>query len=175
MLLTEDMREMLTRKGYVHLREVPGRGVCGVFRFIYTWGLCWGLDGGGYRGRYCYGGQMEAMVALEQWSGEGDPREGWIKYKGEGGERSPVKEGDICQGPVERSPDQYDGSQLAPYYADEVGMVAPTLERGAGDDYPVVEGYRSEKGLKVAKDTPTGVVPEKPPGYTAVEIGGTPI
>lgn len=87
-ILTPELKAELERQEYVHIREVPGRGVCGLHRFVFTMGLCWGLDEGGYRGRYCYEHGWNAMMALHHWDGTSDPGENWIKYKGEGGERS---------------------------------------------------------------------------------------
>ena len=78
----------LKDQGYYNLREVPGRGICGLHRFIFTVGLIYGLDKYGYKGRWCYAGNLEARKALEEWDGVGDPPGAWIKYKGIGGERS---------------------------------------------------------------------------------------
>lgn len=78
----------LERDGYYNLREIEGRGICGNRKFMFTTAILFGLDEVGYRGRWCYGTSTEAEVALEHWSGLGDPPLNWIKYKGEGGERS---------------------------------------------------------------------------------------
>ncbi len=81
----------LQAEGYWNLREVPGRGICGTYRFMFTFGVCWGIDNSGYRGRWCFATRQEAETALADWDGEGDPPGSWLKYKGEGGERSPLQ------------------------------------------------------------------------------------
>jgi hypothetical protein len=83
-----ELIEYLKSEGYYQLREIPGRGVCGLHRFIFTVGLMVGLDRTGYKGRYCYESNAQAKEALETWDGIGDPSGTWIKYKGIGGERS---------------------------------------------------------------------------------------
>jgi hypothetical protein len=79
--------------GYTRLREIPGRGICGILKYIFTWGIVYGIDEWGYQGRWCYDNPIEPVVFLEEWNargGVGDPNGRWIKYKGEGGERSRV-------------------------------------------------------------------------------------
>jgi hypothetical protein len=78
----------LQAEGYQNVRSVPGRGVCGLYRFAFTTGLVIGIDDIGYYGRYCYSNRQDALEALEKWDGQGDPEGPWIKYKGDGGERS---------------------------------------------------------------------------------------
>lgn len=68
-------------------RLLPGRGVCAISKFIYTYGLCWGLDESGYKGRWCYETKQDALDALRLWDGIDDPSGPWVKYKGIDGER----------------------------------------------------------------------------------------
>jgi hypothetical protein len=79
-LIPEDWRDH-----FVHVRDVPERGVCGVQRFIYTCGLLTELTFDGleydYRARYCYPRQRDAVAALMTWDGIGDPPGEWIKEK----------------------------------------------------------------------------------------------
>lgn len=83
---------MLNEQGYFELKEIPGRGLCGLFQFLFTVGLVYGIDEGGYKGRWCYPTLDEARIALKYWDGAQDPIGNWIKYKGEDGERSnPLK------------------------------------------------------------------------------------
>lgn len=91
--MTEELKLLLEREGYFDLKEVPGRGICGLRKFMFTWGLLWGLDESGYRGRWCYDNLAEPITALRIWDGIGDPKYKWIKYKGEGGERSGPERG----------------------------------------------------------------------------------
>lgn len=91
--MRNEIINLLEREGYTSLKEVKGRGMCGIFRYLYTTGLVYGLDEEGYKGRYCYSESSEAKEALESWSGEGDPTdENWIKHKGQVGEYSNPKE-----------------------------------------------------------------------------------
>ena len=78
----------LEKEGYKHIREIPGRGLCGISIFMFTAGILYNLDESGYSGRWCYHSESEALHALDKWDGVGDPPGNWIKYKGEGGERS---------------------------------------------------------------------------------------
>lgn len=80
--------EVYESMGYSNLRMVYGIGLCGLMRMAFTTGLFIGIDEHGYYGRYCYPTWKEAEIALKNWDGEGDPPGNWIKYKGEGGERS---------------------------------------------------------------------------------------
>lgn len=81
----------LEQEGYFNLREVDGK-MCGLYRFLFTTGLVVGIDAYGYQGRYCYSTTLEARDALTHWDGKGDPSGEWIKYKGEEGERSRIKD-----------------------------------------------------------------------------------
>lgn len=53
---------------------------------LHTVAIVVGLDEGGYRYRYCYEYQQEAIWALMFWDGHGHPPGNWIKRKGEGGD-----------------------------------------------------------------------------------------
>lgn len=87
-MISEELKTHLESEGYVGVREIPRQGVCACFRFMFTVGLVVGIDSMGYKGRYCYPGPGAALTALITWDGKGDPPGEWIKYKGEGGERS---------------------------------------------------------------------------------------
>lgn len=78
-----ELHAFLTQEGYNHLRMV-GQRLCGLYNFMFTYGLVYGLDESGYAGRYCYENGMDALNALESWSGEGHPSGPWIKHKGHG-------------------------------------------------------------------------------------------
>lgn len=84
----EKLIASLEKEGYREIREVPGRGLCGLFNFMFTLGLVVGLDSVGYKFRYCYPHEkaFEAIVALKLWDGIGDPSGSWIKRKGDGGD-----------------------------------------------------------------------------------------
>ena len=67
---------------YSHVRYVPTRGYCGIQQMLFTCGLFVTLDEYGYKGRYCYRSEEEAVAALEEWDGEGDPSGDWLAKKG---------------------------------------------------------------------------------------------
>ena len=84
----EELIKFLEKEGYYGIKEVEGRGLCGLRQFIFTVGLVEGLSEHGYQGRYCYPNHLirDAVVALAVWDGEEDPVGDWIKYKGIRGE-----------------------------------------------------------------------------------------
>lgn len=92
--LTPEIQKILDENGYAMGREVPNRGVCALIKMAYTTGLVWGIGEYDYRGRWCYSHPIHAIHALLTWNGIGDPDGDWIKYKGEGGERSNISEDD---------------------------------------------------------------------------------
>jgi hypothetical protein len=83
-----DLIEYLKSEGYYEIREIPGIGICGLRKFIFTTGLVIGMDENLYYGRYCYSNESDALKALREWDGKGDPSGPWIKYKGLPEERS---------------------------------------------------------------------------------------
>jgi len=89
----KELKNYLKKQGYYNLRQIPGKGLCGLYEFIFTIGLCTNLDEYGYEGRYCYPKHLikDSIVAIELWNGKEDPIGDWIKYKGNGGERSNPK------------------------------------------------------------------------------------
>ena len=93
--MNKELLEMLKREGYYNVKEIPGRGLCGLREFITTIGLVEGLTESGYSGRYCYPKNRiyVTIVALETWDGKDDPIGNWLVYKGERGEyRNPKRE-----------------------------------------------------------------------------------
>jgi hypothetical protein len=83
-----DLKSYLETEGYYEIREIPGIGLCGLRKFIFTTGLVIGMDEDRYYGRYCYSNEVDALKALNEWDGKEDPSGPWIKYKGTPGERS---------------------------------------------------------------------------------------
>lgn len=74
-------------EGYHYVRKLPSGEWAGLMRFLFTTGLVVGLDLEGYRTRFCYTYHEDALQALLEWDGHGDPPGPWIKEKGRGGER----------------------------------------------------------------------------------------
>lgn len=82
MLPVNELIEAMKEQGYKNLRYVPNKGVCGTYRFAFTAGLVYGMSEDCYAGRYCYHTWQEAVAALREWDGSGDPSGNWIKHKG---------------------------------------------------------------------------------------------
>lgn len=78
------LHDELKNEGYSNLTEKPGKGLCGLFRFIYTVGLVYGINEFGYEGRYCYQDYNDALSSLHIWNGIDDPPGRWIKHKARG-------------------------------------------------------------------------------------------
>lgn len=85
--VTELLNELM-ENGYLFLKYVPSRGVCGLGRTAYTMGLYYGMGFNYYQGRYCYESKFKALQDLMTWSGTGDPPGNWIQHKGGTGEYS---------------------------------------------------------------------------------------
>lgn len=67
---------------YFNVKEIEGRGICGLLRMVFTVGLVYGIDEVGYTGRYCYPTRIDAIDAINKWDGKEDPPGDWIKHKG---------------------------------------------------------------------------------------------
>lgn len=88
----EELIAYLETEDYKQIREIPGRGLCGLMRFAFTTGLVYGITEDFYAGRYCYKNAVDAFIALETWTGEGDPPDAdWIKHKGRVEYSNPLK------------------------------------------------------------------------------------
>jgi len=73
---------------YYEVREIPERGICGLQRMLYTVGLFYDIKEPTVGGRYCYKNRADAVQAIREWNGIGDPPGPWIKHKGRAGEYS---------------------------------------------------------------------------------------
>lgn len=76
------MSRILDENKYFDYRIIPGRGIVGLMRFVFTIGLVYGIDEDFYEGRYCFHTLADAREALNSWDGVGDPPGQWIKHKG---------------------------------------------------------------------------------------------
>jgi hypothetical protein len=74
-------KELLEEMGYLFPRQVADGEWIALFRFVFTWGLVKGLDDVGYNERWCYSSLNDALVAVANWDGEGDPPGNWIVNK----------------------------------------------------------------------------------------------
>lgn len=74
--------EEATELGYNNVRLLPTGQLAGLHSFMFTVGVVVGLSQLGYKVRYCYASAVEALAALNEWNGSGDPPGPWIKRKG---------------------------------------------------------------------------------------------
>ena|ERR1700691_2113735 len=81
-MIEQSFIRWLESQGYRNITEVPGRGICALYGFVFTTGLCINISAVGYGGRYCYTTFQHAAEGLKAWNGEGDPPGKWIKFKG---------------------------------------------------------------------------------------------
>lgn len=72
----ETLDMILTRNGYKELREVIPGYWCGIHRFMYTCGVCCGLDETGYLNRFCFDTWQNASLFLKDWDGHTPPEVG---------------------------------------------------------------------------------------------------
>lgn len=77
-----ELFEHLRNEGYFNIKEIPGQGICALYRMAFTIGLLCHCDETGYSGRYCFKHIYEAIEAINTWNGENDPPGNWIKHKG---------------------------------------------------------------------------------------------
>jgi hypothetical protein len=66
--MNSEFEKFLTEEGYTNVRVIDGV-ICATLRFIYTVGVCYGLDSTGYRGRFCFDSQQNAELFLKDWDG----------------------------------------------------------------------------------------------------------
>lgn len=84
----EELKEHWSEAGFLEFKEIPGIGLCGIQKFMFTFGIISNLNEHSYEGRWCYVTLEEAQIALKHWDGTKDPLGMWIKYKGTSGEYS---------------------------------------------------------------------------------------
>lgn len=76
-------KERLEELGYKFPRQLTTGEWIALYPFIFTWGLVKGIDDIGYKERWCYGREHlnDALKAVVNWDGEGDPPGNWIVNK----------------------------------------------------------------------------------------------
>jgi hypothetical protein len=87
--------------GSLYTRELPDGRTVSVWRMLYTDRLCIGFGELGYDRAWCYPHGL-AVPAAEEWDGDGDPPDGWVKEVGTERRRidgDPAKEFDASKGP----------------------------------------------------------------------------
>ena len=70
--MSPELEQMLIDNGYENIREINGM-VCATSRFIFTVGVCYGIDMIGYKGRFCFDNYAFAQLFLEEWDGVTPP------------------------------------------------------------------------------------------------------
>lgn len=79
--LSEEHAKFYTDMGYGMPIKMDGELVA-LGPFLYTTGIMVGMDETGYKHRFCYHTQDQAMIALLAWIGSDDPEpEGYITKK----------------------------------------------------------------------------------------------
>lgn len=81
--MTAPTPELAASLGYFTPKRLATGEIAGVRSFVFTSAIVVGIDHWGYRTRFCYERWMEAVAALANWDGHGDPPGQWIKEKGE--------------------------------------------------------------------------------------------
>jgi hypothetical protein len=69
---TGPLQECLTFDGYAGLKTFDGM-LCGLMQFMFTVGLCYGIDRTGYTGRYCFSSLEYALGFYYHWDGKTPP------------------------------------------------------------------------------------------------------
>ena len=81
-----DFLDSETAAAYIAMRQLPDGRWCGVLRLLFHWTLHVDIDWTGYADRYCYRDKAEAIGALKEWDGTGDPV-GWHRHVNTGRRR----------------------------------------------------------------------------------------
>lgn len=87
--LTKKLKKSLEDQGYREIIEIPNKGICALFPFMFTVGLVTGIDEIGYEERFCYPleNYRYAILAIYNWSSTSpqkldNPNDSyWIKRK----------------------------------------------------------------------------------------------
>jgi hypothetical protein len=84
--LTKELLQFLKSEGYFNIRIIPAHGICGLFSYGASIGICCGMTHDHISYRYCYENEafLDAKLAIILWNGEGHPPGPWIKRKGLG-------------------------------------------------------------------------------------------
>lgn len=85
--ITGDERALLGDEGqYERLVRFDSSRTAAVVPFLFTWAIIADLSEAGYEDRWCYHSLAEALGALEDWDGTGEP-EGWHRHPNTGRRR----------------------------------------------------------------------------------------
>jgi len=74
--INETIKEFLERQYYTDITILPGDNICAIHPFIYTWGVCYGVNFDGYKGRFCFDSLVNAQGFLRGWDGKIQPTVG---------------------------------------------------------------------------------------------------
>lgn len=70
--MSPELEKLLIENNYENVREIDGM-VCAISRFMFTVGVCYGIDLTGYRGRFCFDSYQNAELFLKEWDGKTPP------------------------------------------------------------------------------------------------------
>lgn len=80
--MTDEMTaDKIAFLGYVAPRRLDDGRWVALLKMLFTTGLFVGIDQSGYQTRFCYEHMSDAIAALIEWDGIGDPPGPWIKEK----------------------------------------------------------------------------------------------
>lgn len=78
---TELTAEQIVALGYFMPRKLPTGEWAALQKMLYTTGLFIVTDEYSWRTRWCYEHAADALMALAEWDGKGDPPGPWVKEK----------------------------------------------------------------------------------------------
>lgn len=69
--------------GYIVRKRAENGREVGIMPFLWTWAIIADITETGYEERWCYHELVDALHALDEWSGEGEPQ-GWHRHPNSG-------------------------------------------------------------------------------------------
>jgi hypothetical protein len=70
-----ELEIFVAEMGYTNLRWINGQ-LCGLYRFLYTIGVVYGISENFYDGRFCFDNRLDAELFLKEWDGKKLPEIG---------------------------------------------------------------------------------------------------
>ena len=77
------------KEHYVALRQIDDGRIIGVHRLLMHWTVHIDISDTGYEDRYCFQNQVDAVIAMETWTGAGDLPGRWHRHVGTNRRRDP--------------------------------------------------------------------------------------
>lgn len=82
-MISQEMLAMLKSEGYENIREFPDGTIAATFQFLFTSAIISDIHQYGYEERWCYHTKADAIAALDNWNGIGEPT-GWHRHPATG-------------------------------------------------------------------------------------------